>query len=203
MKERRKRERRNWVGKSEFPLTDSNGEVVTSNRRRLLDRRTYSTDIETTTSLQYPLKDSNGELVKGNRRQIVDRRSHSLEIESDTTPGENNNGKLLLTFQGMTHSLSPTNPVVVAGRRKDCDIRIINQYTSREHARFELRDGLFFIVDQSTNGTFLMWEQGDVAHLTGQELPLMGDGLISLGCPITLEDEQLIRFEYQYVNEPR
>ena len=202
MKERRKRERRNWVVKPEFPLTDCNGEVVVKNRRRLLDRRMSNIEIESKTSAPYPLKDSNGELVTENRRQIVDRRTHTLNIEPDTISGENYDGKLLLTFQSMTQWLSPANPLIVAGRRKDCDIRIINQYTSREHARFELRDSLFFIVDQSTNGTYLMSEQGDVTHLTGQELPLMGGGLISLGCPISLEDEHLIRFECRYVNDP-
>jgi FHA domain len=42
MKERRKRERRNWANKPKYPLTDSNGVLVKRNRRRILDRRMNS-----------------------------------------------------------------------------------------------------------------------------------------------------------------
>ena len=192
MKERRKNDRRQWVGKPSFPLTDNNGEIVTTNRRRLIDRRMDNTDIKQ--KANYPLTDSNGEFVTENRRQIVDRRWNTVEIDSNAS-SDGDDGKLLLTFQAITQWLSPANPIIIAGRRKDCDIRIINKYTSREHARFELRDGLIFIIDQSTNGTYLMWEQGEVAHLTGKELPLSGTGLISLGCPISLDDEHLIQFK--------
>ncbi len=195
MKERRKSERRKWVGKPGFPLTDCNGEVVTKSRRRILDRRMNSTDIQPQIIPTYPLTDSSGELVTENRRQIIDRRSITIENESHVSSYGRFNGKLLLTFQGITQWLSATNPLIVVGRRKECDIRVNNKYASREHARFEFRDSLIFVKDQSTNGTYLMWEQGDVAHLTGQELPLTGTGLISLGCPISLDDEHLIRFE--------
>jgi len=42
MNERRKRERRNWGNKPKYPFVDSDGVLVTSNRRRILDRRTDS-----------------------------------------------------------------------------------------------------------------------------------------------------------------
>lgn len=195
MKDRRKSERRQWVGKQSYPLTDSNGILVTKNRRRVIDRRLN--DEEERGEPVYPFTDSSGELVTTNRRRILDRRTIQANIEKETNPIEEGCGQLMLTFQNNCHTMSRANPRILTGRRKDCDIRVVNKFTSREHARFEMHDGSFFIYDQSTNGTYLMWDQGDVVRLSAQELPLTGSGVISLGCPISLDDEYLIRFECQ------
>jgi hypothetical protein len=195
MKDRRKSERRKWVGKLSYPFTDSNGILVTKNRRRVIDRRVN--DEEEQGEPVYPFTDSSGELVTTNRRRILDRRTIQTNIEKEPNPSESGSGELMLTFQQNSHTMSRANPRIVAGRRKDCDIRVVNKFTSREHARFEMHSGSFFITDQSTNGTYLMWDQGDVVRLSAQELPLTGSGVISLGCPISLDDEYLIRFECQ------
>ena len=44
---------------------------------------------------------------------------------------------------------------IVIGRDAQCNIVIADRNASRQHARIERRRDKFFLVDQSTNGTFV------------------------------------------------
>lgn len=62
---------------------------------------------------------------------------------------------LKLTYAGETHVADGT-AVVRIGRDATNEVVVATENASRLHARVFLRDGHFFIADQSTNGTFLM-----------------------------------------------
>ncbi len=87
MKERRKQERRQWKPPPKFPFIDSNGVLVTHNRRRTLDRRSGSTQqIEADTQQRQEQKrillrfnDHTAELSEGTN-QIVAGRGISCDI---------------------------------------------------------------------------------------------------------------------------
>ncbi len=168
MKERRKGERRNWGNQPKYPFIDSDGVLVTSNRRRILDRRTLD-------------------------RRTLDRRMDSANpnrIDKDAPPST----RLYVSWLDITKELSASDPELLVGRGSSCGISVDSQFASREHAQLKYRDGTFFIRDHSTNGTFLRLNQHQDIHLVGKELPLSGSGLISLGTPIDPNDKYVIRF---------
>lgn len=87
---------------------------------------------------------------------------------------------LRLHYQDRTIALEPGSSPVVLGRGKDVDLVIDDSMASREHARIECRGDKFVLVDASTNGTYLLTEDGPV-YLRREETTLSGSGRISLG----------------------
>ncbi len=83
---------------------------------------------------------------------------------------------------------------VVLGRSNDCDIIVSNGFASRQHVRVEPRFGKFYIVDQSTNGTFIRIRNRQVLHITREEKILEDAGFISLGQNSFDNTSQLIEY---------
>jgi adenylate cyclase len=93
----------------------------------------------------------------------------------------------LYTDGDMTKALS-------IGKDENCDISIDADYASREHANLEFRRGKFVLIDHSTNGTYVLFKGQDDIFLRREELPLMGEGLISLGEDVIKGNPNLISF---------
>jgi adenylate cyclase len=72
-------------------------------------------------------------------------------------------------------------PSVTLGRDASNRILINDPKVSRLHARIEMRRAKFILVDQSTNGTFVLPQDGKMIHLRRDETTLEGEGLIGLG----------------------
>jgi hypothetical protein len=90
---------------------------------------------------------------------------------------------LLLTVNGERYEVTAADPVLVLGRSTTCDVMIDTGVVSRTHARIELRLGRFLLMDQSTNGSFVRTRDGREIYVKQDELPLTGQGSISLGRP--------------------
>jgi adenylate cyclase len=73
-----------------------------------------------------------------------------------------------------------TAPVSI-GRDDSCDIAVDAAYASRSHLKLEFRRGKFVLIDHSTNGTFVKFNHQDEIFIRREELPLLGEGYISLG----------------------
>jgi len=83
---------------------------------------------------------------------------------------------------------------IIIGRDDDCDISINAEYASRKHVNLEFRRGKFVLIDHSTNGTYVRFkEQADV-FIRREELPLMGEGAISLGEKVDENKHKQIKF---------
>jgi len=67
------------------------------------------------------------------------------------------------------------------GRDGTCDITIDATYASRSHVNLEFRRGKFVLVDHSTNGTYVKLNNQNDIFIRREELPLIGEGYISLG----------------------
>lgn len=67
------------------------------------------------------------------------------------------------------------------GRDDSCDIAIDATYASRSHVNLEFRRGKFVLVDYSTNGTYVKLNHQDEIFIRREQLPLIGEGYISLG----------------------
>lgn len=104
------------------------------------------------------------------------------------------NKSLILRYEGKTVVVNNDRKSVVLGREKYCDIYMLGEYVSREHARIELHSDKFTLVDQSTNSTYVRTKDGDVHALNHDELTLLDSGTISLGASYTLNPDALIDY---------
>ncbi len=90
-------------------------------------------------------------------------------------------GALLVGFPGAELRIDPQRPEIVLGRADACDVRVDDRYASRRHAVIALRRTRVYLIDQSSNGTFVRRATGEVEHVFRGELVLEGEGEISLG----------------------
>lgn len=109
----------------------------------------------------------------------------------DTIPSAK---QLHLKHQEEELVINPDSPTVTLGRGTQCDLVINSSHASRTHAKIEFRRGKFVIIDQSTNGTFVKNDDGKEVYLRREDLPLMGNGVISLGVDIDHEKYHQIYF---------
>ena len=89
--------------------------------------------------------------------------------------------KMILTFRDSTVEVSDKRKSINIGRADDNDLVIKGNLISRIHAKVEMRRGKFVIIDQSTNGTFLVTVLGDEAFVRRDSTELGEEGTIGLG----------------------
>ena len=80
-----------------------------------------------------------------------------------------------------THAQAESGEVLSLGRGEKCDIRVGREFVSGTHAYIELDRNDFFLVDASTNGTFVQTEDERVHFVHRNRVRLWGSGWISLG----------------------
>ncbi len=102
--------------------------------------------------------------------------------------------KLRLKYENLDMVISKQKPSLILGRSKDCDMPINEKLASRQHVRIEMRRDKFFIIDQSTNGTHVRMDDGEDAFLRREEMPINGNGKISLGKGFNENPTEVIRF---------
>ncbi len=102
--------------------------------------------------------------------------------------------KLHLKYQGQELTVTTDSSSILLGRGSQCDFIINHAKASRLHAKIEFRRGKFVIIDQSTNGTFVKSNNSKEVYLRREELPLLGNGVISLGMNIKQKDPHQICF---------
>jgi adenylate cyclase len=105
---------------------------------------------------------------------------------------------LELTFQDQTINLNRSLPAVTIGRNPDNKLVVDDAYTSRTHARIQHRRGKFVLVDESTNGTYLVNVGEKPVFLHMDEHSLLGKGIISLGRLVDAESPAAIHFACHY-----
>jgi len=72
------------------------------------------------------------------------------------------------------------------GRDENNDFVYGGEFASRRHARIVRQHKDFYLVDCSTNGTYVQTEDESVTHVHRGKLKLWGEGWISLGEPLNL-----------------
>lgn len=108
-------------------------------------------------------------------------------------PPENDN-EMVLRCRNHSIKVNNNHRGVSLGREAFCDIVVKNSLASRLHTQIELRLGKFFIADQSTNGTYIRFNDGSTVHIIRQEALLTGGGSISLGQSFADNPDELIEF---------
>ena len=101
---------------------------------------------------------------------------------------------LTLDFQGEQVRVNGGQPLVTLGRDNGNRLVVTHPSVSRLHARIELRRSKFVLVDQSTNGSYIFPQNGPPIHLRRDEMPIEGEGSISLGCEVPPGSAHLIKY---------
>ena len=104
--------------------------------------------------------------------------------------------KLKINYADQEIILNKQKSSLVMGRSQTCDLPINEKLASRQHVRIELRRDKFFIIDQSTNGTHVAVENETPAFLRREEMPLNGNGRISLGRAFDENPTEVVTFTH-------
>ena len=88
---------------------------------------------------------------------------------------------LRLEFQGTVLELPPERNRLTLGRDAGNDVVVEDAAVSHEHAEIARRRGLLYLIDRSTNGTFLQQEGGFERYVRHAEHPLEGQRRLLLG----------------------
>lgn len=123
----------------------------------------------------------------------VTRMSTDIQSASANNPAMT---RLRLQYGGDEILLDNDRSVVVLGRSPVCDLQVNESLASRQHVRIELRRDKFFIIDQSTNGTYVSAEGGE-SFLRREELPLPASGAISLGRSFSESPNHIVEFSQE------
>jgi len=102
---------------------------------------------------------------------------------------------LILTCVGKELKSDSDGADLQLGRSDECDLIVDAKLASRYHARITVRRGQFVLSDQSTNGTYVQSEDGDLYFLRRDEMALKGSGVISLGAQIEHQGDWLIKYQ--------
>lgn len=102
--------------------------------------------------------------------------------------------KLHLLYGARALVMEQTNSGIVLGRDVTCEIAISDRMASRHHARIEWRRDKFFLVDQSTNGTFLAINGETEIVLRREEVMLRGEGRIAFGRSTSESVEETVAY---------
>ncbi|MBF0134383.1 MAG: FHA domain-containing protein [Magnetococcales bacterium] len=97
-------------------------------------------------------------------------------------------------FQRKEVIVSESSGAVSMGRGKDNTFIVPDSMSSRNHAKIELRRGRTYLVDQSTNGTFVLTTTGEKYLVHRDEHILSGQGVIGLGREVTSTDPLAVHF---------
>lgn len=120
---------------------------------------------------------------------------HDLTVMCNCPVDALPSGPCLKIFHGdQCITVDRSHSTVSLGRHASNDIRITGISASRIHARIELRKGKFILVDQSTNGTYILTKDGRTHFVQRDEFILTQDGFLGLGHKIALEVPQTITF---------
>ena len=164
------------------------------------------TTSETVAALSLALRDTvrqiNALPVKGKAEEIE---VHELmwQAASDRTviPGRSPDAlvskpsggpKMKLLYRGRELVARDT---VYLGRDASNTIFIMDPMASRRHAKIELRGGHFVLVDQSSNGTFVVIAGAPEMQLKRQELVLYSSGRIAFGHSTADSGENNVEFD--------
>jgi adenylate cyclase len=102
--------------------------------------------------------------------------------------------RLRLRYQGQEVLVTDGRANITIGRAEENDLVVKGNLISRLHARVEINRNKFMLIDQSTNGTFVLGKDGEEAFVRRDSMQLRGEGLIGLGKAPDSNSSQVIRY---------
>ena len=89
--------------------------------------------------------------------------------------------RLCVRYRGKAFLLDDKTPVLTIGRDLGCKLVIEDRKASRQHARIEKRNDGYYLIDTSTNGSFVAISGRQEVMVRRHEILLEGTGQINLG----------------------
>lgn len=110
--------------------------------------------------------------------------SDDLFEEFQTEQALNNRqAKLTILVSGNEYTVNADKDRLKFGRNPDNDVVIDRDGVSRYHCKIEFKKGKFVLNDESSNGSFVVLENGDKKHIRRAEFTLDQKCRIGLGQP--------------------
>jgi class 3 adenylate cyclase len=106
--------------------------------------------------------------------------------------------RLVLEYHDNKLELAPATQAFSIGRDEKSSLVVDRELVSRSHADIEFRQGKFILVDHSTNGTYLLLENGERFFVRREEFNLHDRGIICLGQAVADNNPDLIRYQCFY-----
>lgn len=106
--------------------------------------------------------------------------------------------RLTLEYRGAKIEVVPNSQAFMIGRGEKNNLVVDRDLVSRSHVDIEYRQGKFILVDHSTNGTYLLLENGARFFVRREEFTLHDRGTICLGQAVSEQNPDLIRYVCGY-----
>ena len=106
------------------------------------------------------------------------------------------NLRMRLQHRQDTMIIDENRPIVLIGRELGNDIVIFDPRASRQHARVERRRDGFVLIDQSTNGCFVIIDGQEERSIKDSELHISGKGRIGCGFSAQEFEDDIVLFEF-------
>lgn len=109
-------------------------------------------------------------------------------------PPSKRRSQLTLRYRNQTFHLAELGRYFVMGRHDDCDLNVRESRVSRFHARIEVREDHYILIDASRNGTNVRFADGSILRLKNDSGLLRDSGLIALATEPVESNPDVIRF---------
>lgn len=106
--------------------------------------------------------------------------------------------RLRVVHGGKEIVLDQSSDALLLGRDAGCHLVLGDRMASRVHARIERRRDKFYLVDQSTNGTFVTFAGEAEIALRREEALLRGRGQVAFGHSLAQSGDETVDFEVLY-----
>ena len=126
--------------------------------------------------------------------EIIWQGGDELTMAAASTLPPSKQTRLHLLYGTTELVLEKANIGIVLGRDASCQIAVADRMASRHHARIERRRDKFFLIDQSTNGTFVAFVGESEITLRREEVMLRGEGRIAFGRSVSESSEETVGF---------
>ena len=100
---------------------------------------------------------------------------------------------LTISYRGKTLVRRRDRDAVTLGRDESCGIQIQDDQASRLHCTIERRQDKWFLIDHSTNGTYVTIDGAQEVLVQREEFTLSGRGRIALGQP-SVSTKEIVAF---------
>jgi hypothetical protein len=150
--------------------------------------------------LRQSTRDLDVQTVKGKQEEIRIYEVIWREGDDLTTLAAPHTGSsasdIRLSIEYGTHcvELGAMRRQISLGRDAANDLIITDKMASRTHCKIEHRRGKFFLIDQSTNGTYVTMDRDAEIVLKREQLMLRGKGVICLGHSAASPDAEIVSY---------
>jgi hypothetical protein len=116
---------------------------------------------------------------------------------SPNKPKKSPRSCLILKYGKVVVIVNETNARVGIGRQKSNDIQVVNNRVSRTHALIEYKDGKYYLIDQSSNGTFLLMEGSPGVTIKKRAVMLTARSVIGPGYKVDFKSPDAIHIIFE------